>query len=98
MSIVNSKNSRTFAGVALYCRDDFMPAKSEEGLSGLLNKKYSKSPESLIASYGDVEENEKMNAGIADDDGRTILTQHTVKVSTNSNRPKWSLLQTLTVK
>lgn len=63
-----------------------MPNKCEEGLSGLLNKKYSKSPENLIASYGDVEENEKVNAGYADDDGRTILTQHIVKVSTTSNR------------
>lgn len=61
-----------------------MPTKSEEGLSGLLNKKYSKGPESLIASYGNVEENEKTNAAIADDDGRSILTQHTVKVGTES--------------
>ncbi len=59
-----------------------MPKKSEEGLSGLLNKKYSKLPESLIATYGFVEENEKVNAAIADDDGRSILTQHIVKVST----------------
>lgn len=68
-------------GVALYCRDSFMPKKSEDGLSGLLNKKYSKVPDSLIATYGFVEENEKGNAAMADDDGRSILTQHIVKVS-----------------
>lgn len=58
-----------------------MPAKSEEGLSGLLNKKYSKGSDSLIARYGYVEENERTNAAVADDDGRSILTQHMVKVS-----------------
>lgn len=61
-----------------------MPKKSEEGLSGLLNKKYSKLPENLIACYGDLEENEKVNAANADDDGRSILTQHMIKVSENS--------------
>lgn len=62
-----------------------MPKKSEEGLSGLLNKKYSKVPEHLIGSYGYIEENEKANASVADDDGRSILTQHKVKVSTTPN-------------
>lgn len=70
-------------GVALYCRDDIMPNKSEEGLSGLLNKKYSKLTENLIGNYGDMEENEKADAAMADDDGRSILTQHTVKVGRN---------------
>lgn len=61
-----------------------MPNKSEDGLSGLLNKKYSKMTDSLIASYGNVEENEKVNAAVADDDGRSILTQHIVKVGITS--------------
>lgn len=84
---LRSENSVNISGigVALYCRDDFMPNKSEEGLSGLLNKKYSKAPENLIASYGNVDETEKVNAAIADDDGRTILTQHIVKVSSASS-------------
>ncbi|KAG4067278.1 hypothetical protein HA402_000269 [Bradysia odoriphaga] len=80
------RNRTGYSGVALYCRDHFMPTKSEEGLSGLLNKKYSKGPDSLIASYGYVEENEKTNAAAADDDGRSILTQHTVKMPNGEHK------------
>ncbi|XP_037027976.1 DNA-(apurinic or apyrimidinic site) endonuclease 2-like isoform X2 [Bradysia coprophila] len=80
------RNRTGYSGVALYCRDNFMPTKSEEGLSGLLNKKYSKGPDSLIASYGNVEENEKTNAAAADDDGRSILTQHTVKLPNGEHK------------
>lgn len=58
-----------------------MPKKSEEGLSGLLNKKYLKDSDSLIANYGFVDDSEKMNVATADDDGRSILTQHQVQVN-----------------
>lgn len=69
-----------------------MPNKSETGLTGLLNKKYSKLAENLIANYGDIDDGEKINAAIADDDGRSILTQHIVRVSNVKSNGKSEVL------
>jgi len=69
------------AGVATYCGDDIMPVKSEEGLSGLLNAKYAKANQNVIGNYCHVDDDSRANAMIADDDGRSILTQHTVQVT-----------------
>ncbi|KAJ8016775.1 hypothetical protein DPEC_G00010870 [Dallia pectoralis] len=69
-----SRGRSGYSGVGTYCKDNATPFAAEEGLTGLLTSNH----EGNIGCYGDQREFSSEELKLLDNEGRAVLTQHTV--------------------
>ncbi|CAL8082038.1 unnamed protein product [Orchesella dallaii] len=74
-----------YSGVAIYCKNEWTPAKAEDGLS--ITDTEPKKNVDVVGSYPDLTFEETLHVKAANLDGRTVITQHLVKLPSGLTRP-----------
>ncbi|ODN05652.1 DNA-(apurinic or apyrimidinic site) lyase 2 [Orchesella cincta] len=79
LAVQETKISR----VAIFCKNECTPVKAEDGLCKIESLKN----DDAVGCYPDLTEDETLHVKAANIDGRTVITQHMVKLPNGTTRP-----------